>query len=203
MPEGVVYSFGFTDVAPHIIGTPPLDGDIDKIEYADTSLDPGLSLLFEPGQLYAGRAVKPENIPTRVEWQSKRYKPYDVFMSGGLILVSDAFKDIIENHEPGVHQFFPIEVVYRDGTFARQMYFFNICNRLDTMDRERATAELRKGTMWDPRTGAFVFSLDKVGSAHAWIDKHVHHGTFLSSAAVAEMQQAGLTGISFHLFPAF
>ncbi|WP_119396699.1 imm11 family protein [Pannonibacter phragmitetus] len=202
MSEGVVYSFGFTDVAPHIIGAPPLDGDIDKIEYADTSLDPGLNPLFKPGRMYAGRAVKPEHIPTRVQWQSKRYKPYDVFMSGGLILVSDAFKDIIGNHEPGVHQFFPIEVVYRDGSFARQMYFFNICNRLDAMDRDRATAEFQD-VLFEPRTGSFVFSLDKVGSAHAWIDKHVHHGTFLSSAVVDDIKQAGLTGIAFHSYPAF
>jgi len=201
MTEGVVYAFGFRAEAPHLIGSRLLDGNVSKIEYIDSTFDKGLSPLFEPGDMYAGRAVKSEHVPTMVEWSSKRYPPPDTFLSE-VIFVSDAFKDIVERHEPGVHQFFPVEVVYKDGSFARQMYFFNICNRLDTMDRDRATAELRNGIMWDPRTGDFAFSLEKLGSAHVWKDKHVHPGRFLSSIVADELTSQGLTGISLHPYPA-
>jgi len=202
MTEGAVYAFGFRAEAPHLIASRLLDGNVSKIEYIDSTFDKGLSPLFKPGQLYAGRAVKSEHVPTKVEWSSKRFSPPpDVFQSE-VIFVSDAFKDIVERHEPGVHQFFPVEVVYKDGSFARQMYFFNICNRLDTMDRDRATAELRNGIMWDPRTGDFAFSLEKIGSAHAWVDKHVHYGQFFSSAVADEFKSQGLTGISLHPYPA-
>ncbi|WP_157738637.1 imm11 family protein [Labrenzia sp. VG12] len=128
--------------------------------------------------------------------------PPDVVYTYEMYLVSDAFKDIIERHEPGVHQFFPVELVYKDGSFARQMYFFNICTRLDGMDREQATAQLIKGIAFEPRTGEFVFSLKQIGDAHAWVDKHVIYGTFLSSTVVDEMKQEGLTGTAFNPFKA-
>lgn len=203
MSESVVYTFGFRDEAPHIIDSTILDGDVDEIEYIDTTFDKGLNPRFETGRMYAGRAVKTEHIPTKIQWSSKRYLPPDIFQSAGLIFVSDAFKDIIERHEPGVHQFFPVEVVFKDGSFARKVYFFNICNRLDGMDRGRATAELIKEIAFEPRTGTFVFSLEKIGSAHAWVDKHVHYGQFFSSQVVGDFKRAGLTGLVVQPYAAF
>ncbi|MCK7611692.1 imm11 family protein [Roseibium sediminicola] len=202
MTEGVIYSFGAREEAPHMIGCAPLDGDVKKIEYVDTTRDKGHTPLFDAGELYAGRAVKPDHVPTRAQWGSKRYPPPDVVYTRKMYLVSEAFKDIIERHESGVHQFFPVELVYKDGSFARQMYFFNICTRLDGMDREQATAQLIKGIAFEPRTGELVFSLKQIGDAHAWVDKHVIYGNFLSSAVVDEMKQQGLTGIGFKPFKA-
>jgi Immunity protein family (Imm11) len=85
---------------------------------------------------------------------------------------------------------------------ARQMYFFNICNRLDTMDRERATAK-EKGLFWDPSTGDYVFDKTAIGDRHAWKDKFLHPGLFLSDAVKSELEAAKLTGIIFHSFPAY
>jgi hypothetical protein len=201
MTEGVIYSLGSREEAPHTIGCVPLDGDVNKIEYVDTTFDKGHNPLFEAGRLYAGRAVKPDHVPTRAQWKSKRYLPPDVVYTYKMYLVSEAFKDIIERHEPGVHQFFPVELVYKDGSFARQMYFFNICTRLDGMDREQATAKFAN-VSFDPRTGEFVFSLKQIGDAHAWVDKHVIYGNFLSSTVVDEMKQQGLTGTAFKPFKA-
>uniref|UniRef100_UPI00137578F6 imm11 family protein n=1 Tax=Roseibium sediminis TaxID=1775174 RepID=UPI00137578F6 len=177
MTEGVIYGIGTREEAPHTIECFPLDGDVDKIEYVDTTIDKGHTPLFDAGELYAGRAIKPDHVPTRVQWESKRYPPPDVLYKYGIYLVSNAFKDILERHEPGVHQFFPVDVVYKDGSLARQMYFFNICNRLDGMDRERATAKFAN-VSFDPRTGEFVFNLKQIGEAHAWVDKHVIYGRF-------------------------
>jgi Immunity protein family (Imm11) len=202
MTDGVVYGIGTRQEAPHTIGCLPLDGDVNKIEYVDKTFDKGHTPLFDAGELYAGRAVKPDHVPTRAQWASKRYSPPDVVFSRKMYFVSEAFKDIIERHEPSVHQFFPVEFLYKDGSFARQMYFFNICTRLDGMDRERATAQLRKGIAFDPRTGDFLFSLKQIGDAHAWVDKHVIFGNFLSSTVVDEMKQQGLTGIVFNPFKA-
>lgn len=201
MTDQLVWSFGFREEAGFIIDRIHLDGDPRKIGYVDTTRDEGRNALFEQGRLYAGRPVRPDHIPTRIQWSSKRYPPYDVFMSRGIIHVSDAFKDIVEHLEPGVHQFFPIEAIYKDGSFARQMYFFNICHRLDAVDRERATVQMRK-IAWDSLTGEFAFSLDKIGGAHAWIDKRINPGRFLSNAVVTEIKKAGLTGIVPHSYPA-
>ncbi|EFO28943.1 asparagine - tRNA ligase [Roseibium sp. TrichSKD4] len=43
MSEDVVYTFGFRDEAPHIIDSTIMDGDVDKIEYVDTTRDKGLN----------------------------------------------------------------------------------------------------------------------------------------------------------------
>ncbi|WP_150526947.1 imm11 family protein, partial [Roseibium sediminis] len=178
MTEGVIYGIGTRVEAPYTVSLKLLDGDVDKIEYVDTTVDKGHSPLFKPGQLNAGRAIKPDHVPTRAQWESKRYPPPDVLFKYDMYLVSNAFKDILERHEPGVHQFFPVDVVYKDDSLARQMYFFNICSRLDGMDRERATAQLVKGIAFDLRTGEFVFNLIQIGEAHAWVDKHVIYGRF-------------------------
>ncbi|WP_150523065.1 hypothetical protein [Roseibium sediminis] len=79
MTEGAVYAFGFRAEAPHLIGSRLLDGNVSKIEYIDSTFDKGLSPLFEPGDMYAGRAVKSEHVPTMVEWSSKRYPPPILF----------------------------------------------------------------------------------------------------------------------------
>ncbi len=197
-----VWSFGFNEVAGFTVGRDVLDGDPIKIEYLETTLDQGLNPTFKAGRLYAGRPVKPDHVPTRVKWSSKKHPPYDVFMLRGLILVSDDFKEIIERHEPDVHQFFPVQAIYKDGSKAGQMYFFNICNRLDTMDRERATTKF-DGVHWDPASGDFVFSKRLIGDHHAWKDKFIHPGRFLSDTVKSEIEKMGLTGITFHGFPVY
>ncbi|WP_420414516.1 imm11 family protein [Roseibium sp.] len=202
MTNDVVWSFGFKEVAGFIVERHILDGDSSKIQYVDTTPEKGHNPQFKPGRLYSGRAVKADHVPTRIEWCSKKHPPYDVFILQGLIVVSDTFKDIIEGLEPEVHQFFPIEVVYKDDSPARQMYFFNICNRLDTMDRESTTATFEQ-IYWKPETGDFAFSKAAIGARHAWRDKHVHHGTFLSDAAKTAMEKARVSGITFHSFPVY
>ncbi|QDG76858.1 DUF1629 domain-containing protein [Labrenzia sp. PHM005] len=198
----VVWSFGFDEPAGFIVDRDLLDGNPRKIEYIDTTPEKGDNPLFEPGDLYSGRAVKGDHVPTRIEWSNKKHPPYDVFRLEGLIVVSDTVKDIIEELEPDVHQFFPIAVVYKDGSLARQMYFFNICNRLDTMDRERATVTFDR-VFWRPETGDFAFSKAAIGARHAWKDKHLSYGLFLSDAAKTRMEQSGVTGITFHSFPLY
>lgn len=202
MSEDIVWSFGFDELAGYIVDRDILDGDPEKIEYEDTTPDKGVNPLFKPGIGYSGRAVKSGKVPTKIKWKDKKYPPYDVFKSRGLIVVSDTFKKVVEKFEPSVHQFFPIEVLYDDNRQAKQMYFFNICNRLDTMDRERATARIGR-VLWDPSTGNFVFSKDKIGSRHAWVDKFLSHGIFLSDDVKTDLERSGVTGIAFHSFPAF
>ncbi|WP_298985753.1 DUF1629 domain-containing protein [uncultured Roseibium sp.] len=198
----VVWSFGFDEVAGYIVDREILDGNPEKIEYEDTTPDKGVNPLFKPGRSYAGRAVKSANVPTKIKWKSRKHPPYDVFRTRGLIVVSETFKKIIEKHEPSVHQFFPIEIVFDDNSHARQMYFFNICNRLDTMDKERTTARFDR-VLWDPSTGEFVFSKKKIGNRQAWRDKFLDYGLFLSDDVKIDLERSGLTGIAFHSFPAF
>ena len=144
-----------------------------------------------------GRAVKTEHIPTRVVRQDpKKFIP-DVDWGVGMFFVNDKFKDVVERLEPGVHQFVPMEMLWPDGTLAQKMYFFHVCNRLDTVDRELSTVKLSKtGRVWEPK-GEMIFNLDQIGDHHIWVDQHTYApgGFFISDVMRDALEEAGVTGI--------
>ncbi len=197
----MVWTFGFDDGMGVTYSLMELDGDLDKIEYEDRSLD-GYSIgsTFEPGKLNLGRRLKATNVPTRFQWGGpKSRKLPDALKGRGMLLVSEKLKKTIETFEPGVHQFFPIELVFKKtGDHAAHVYFLNICNRLDSVDRTRTTAPFG-GVMWRPdQSGDIVFDLTRVGAHHLWHDKHLFNGWMISDALHDAMIDAGITGLVFH-----
>lgn len=194
----MVWAVGFKFTkAGHHLGHQELDGDLRKVEYVDTTRDwDSMGGGFEPGDLNWGRAIKPDHLPTRMKRDGKRYGMPDVTFGRGLFIVNDKFKNVVESLKPDVHQYFPIDMVWEDGTLAQKMYIFNICNRLDTVSREASTAQLKRGRIWEPSTGKMVFSTTRVGDRHIWIDRHiVASGTFFCSDAMNEaMTRAEISG---------
>ena len=176
-----------------------LDGDLKKIEYVDTTYDQrSLGGGFPAGELGCGRAVKPEFVPTKVQWGGpKRGRVPETLQGRGMMLVNARFKDIIERFEPGLHQFLPLTLLWKDDTVAQDMYFFNICSRLDTVDRIATTAEFGSEIMWRPETGTIVFSPAQMGNHHIWIDKHIYYGWFVSDQLHDALVGAKITGIGF------
>lgn len=179
-----------------------LQGDIQNIELVDPTPDEG-GLITRTGWT-VGRPMKTEGMPTKVARKGVglQVKPLlDVENFFGQFLVNDTVKDIIEALEPGVHQFFPMEL-YVDGELQRIDYFFNICNRLDTMDGEK-TFPLNARGFWKPKKGepsALVFSTAKIGDHHAWRDKF-KTGAFISDRLADAMQAAEVTGLSYQHWP--
>lgn len=145
----MVWGMGFDDGIGHTVGHEALDGDRSKIEYVDTSPDfeGGSNPTFKAGRLHAGRPIKPDHVPTKVQRGGKRYGIPDVVWGTNMFFVNDRFREVVERLEPGVHQYFPVDMLWEDGTLAQKMYMFNICNRLDTVSREKSSAELSKGGM--------------------------------------------------------
>lgn len=71
----------------------------------------------------------------------KRKTPFpDLFgTTNRVLLASDRFRDVVEDLEPGRHQFFPVRILHSksDDVFAER-YIFNICTRLDCIaDRSK------------------------------------------------------------------
>ena len=194
----MVWSFAFMDGLEYTIGHKALDGDIRKIEYVDTTRDrSSCGGGFKPGDLNLGRAIKSDHLPTRIKREAKKFGIPDVVWALGMYFVNDKFKDVVERLELGVHQYFPMEMLWKDGTPAQEMYLFNICNRLDTVDREATTAELADGRMWLPETGKIVFSERRIDNHHIWIDKHIYAGTYMSDALHDALMEGSVTGLEF------
>lgn len=198
----MVWNIGFNDGMGVTVGMMEMDGDLYKIEYVDTTPDwPGVGGGFAMGELNLGRPIKPDYVPTKLEWGgAKNRKLPDAIHGRSMLLVSDRIKDIIERYEPRTHQFFPIDVFYKSNKeLAAKMFFLNICTRLDSVDRELATCKLQHGLMWRPDlSGELVFNMDQIGNHHLWHDKHISDGTYASEELYQAMVKAGITGLVFN-----
>jgi hypothetical protein len=51
--------------------------------------------------------------------------------------VSARFRALIEENEPGVHQLEPIRFIAKDGAPLADRWFWQVCNRIDSVHRER------------------------------------------------------------------
>ena len=200
---GPVWSMGFKHGLPYTPGTEWLDGKRKQIAYVDRTMDPdGDNPLFKPGRLNSGRRVHTEHLPTRLRWGGPKKRAPDVIW-GAAFFVNDTFKDIVERFEPGVHQFEPVRFEFEDGTpFDQRMWFLHACNRLDTVSRKHSTAE-KSRIFWKPETGTMVFSLDRIGDHHLWVDKHVYmpSGVFVSNALHDALIEADIKGLDFGQCP--
>jgi hypothetical protein len=56
-----------------------------------------------------------------------------------MIVVSGRFREIVDQFEPGVHQFLPVRYVDEQANVLAERYYFITCNRLDSVDRIRTT----------------------------------------------------------------
>jgi len=185
-------SGGNTDYDPSLGGLPSMtfqemDGDFSKVFIVDPTRDGGG--WFSGGSRHIGRPVIVDgNIPTKLKRGGpnvKRAKLLDVNRkTGGLDLVCQKFKDIVEEFEPDIHQFFPME--YYDAKGKEKIgegFWMIICQRLDTLhDTLCFPPRNEKGFMdefnevyknRDKALDRMVFSKEKVVGHHMWHDKFV------------------------------
>ncbi len=205
----MVYYLGYQTVGEYKVNIRNLDGDPQKIEAVDTTPDDGLSIIRHPTT--SGRPIKTEFVPTKIQWQDKQPVP-DVDQPFGMLSVPDRFKEIVEQIEPGVHQFLPVEFVDVAGNHLAHRWFFIVCNRLDSVDREHTTMVLANGKLWMPernlpaeeRSVTFdpnlepklVFNDGQIGTMQAWHDKFDLYGPFVSDALGQALLETNLSGIS-------
>ncbi len=188
----------------------PLDGDIRKVKLLDKTPDGGCMV----SNMHAGRPVDTKFMPRKMQWSHKTIAIPD-FQQSFLTNVSEQVKDFIEEFEPNMHQFTPIDVYLKNGTFVEKRYVLIPCNRIDSMDHDLTTMILFRGRMWrtakdllhrqpdeipedfdvnvEPK---IVFSRAKIGDLHLWVDKYDLVGAIWLSNALAEaMMEAGFTGV--------
>lgn len=193
-----VWAVGFDDGYDVRVGLEFLDGDLRKTEYVDTTPD-GRSLgTFRPGEKRLGRALKPENIPTKFRWGGAANRMPDIMLSYSVILVSDKVKAIIESLEPVVHQFFPLETLCRGNQPGPRMHLLNICNRLDSVDHEKTTKPFDRGIAWrNEKPGELVFNLSQIGNHQLWHDRHIFDNFYFTDEVKTAFEAEKITGIKY------
>src|SRR5690348_4102384 len=109
----MVYSLTSQPTLGHEAGKKTLDGDVSRIEVADKTPDAGFDAntasTYPANQ---GRPIRTNQVPTKVEWQERSAVP-DVDTVSGLLVVPPRFREIVEQFEPGVHQFLPVDYLDR------------------------------------------------------------------------------------------
>lgn len=145
-----------------------------------------------------GYPIDPNAMPTAVAWGSKNKPMPDVYRCENINIVSERIRDVIEDFEPGIHQFIPVEL-YRPKAkeaFARH-YWMIICRRVDSVNARLTTTPRLEGGLWDKSAGGtIIFDLTSIGGAHLWCDPSlITTYTFCSEAlgdALAALKPIGL-----------
>lgn len=180
-------------------GYKALDGDIEKVEIVDPTPDGG-GLITRRG-LKSGRPMKPDHMPTRLGRGGPGLDIFpllDVDSFTSCLLVNQTFKDILEELEPGVHQFFPMEIFIKDEKVGDR-YWLNICNRLDSYHPTLTYPRNARGFLLRVKEGeprSVVFSAEAIGDHHAWHEKF-GMGTYISDIFAGRLKDASLTGLTF------
>ena len=179
----------------------PLDGDIDKVKPIDMSFDRGTLKL--PTILTQGLKMDVTHLPTKLRCGGPKRELADVQHVYGVYLVPETFREILERLEPGVHDFYPVELVWKDGSSAGKRYWFYPQHRIDTVDREKTTFVLKP--LWDSEgdeSRRLVFNRKAIGDCHAWVDKLIPDSgvVLVSEKFKQELDAAGISGMRFKSF---
>ena len=159
-----------------------------RLEYADPDAVHWRAKKDNVVKSEQGYLLNPETLPKRYLWASD---DLDEFLPG--FVVSPRFRDLVQQFEPGVHQFVPVDICRTpDGPTVATYYWFIICQRVDSVDREHTTF-VWKAPMDEPEDGHWaryifdeksedmveipnakiVFSNIQVAGHHVWHDPHL------------------------------
>jgi hypothetical protein len=152
------------------------------------------------GAMQHGYRVNSDKVPKVMLWPGGNNALPEVIMHNCLA-VSPRFCDLVEQFEPGVHQFFPVDI-YKDlnNDPVATYYWINVCNRIDSVDGEKSGLFWKPaydGTrgLWRSKDDEYklpVFDLSKIGEAHLWVDPYVSQTKhFFVSNAFAEAARGG------------
>lgn len=154
------------------------------------------------------RATIPEDaLPKRLFLVSGTSIPEYIFAPGGYV-VSDRFCRVVEEFDPGVHQFVPVDVLYPDGRVhpGGPRFFKFLRNAVNAIHEDSGELEVMKGSrsLAAHETpirirGLFnrmPFDVEAKIVSHLglWRDVRMPEYVFASDAFLARLRQEGIDG---------
>lgn len=171
-----------------------LDADINglesRIEYLHPKEIPAASRKPGVNKATQGFPIDPMTLPKAMLWAARGGPIPDILPR---FVVSQRFRALVERFEPGVHQFVSISIhETRDGPPVANFFWFVVCQRIDSVDRDQTTYEYRapsdtpeegfwfsskrnpvSGEREDIPNASLVFDERKVAGYHIWNDPHI------------------------------
>lgn len=161
-----------------------------EIRLVDESFDGGVGI--GTNKKISGRPVDPSSVPTAISWPKNR-KPQD-FENIFVNTVSDRLRLLVEEIEPKVHQFIELGYFSRKGELIEKRWFWQICNRMDSVFTDRLGWELDRGVWRYPQDDQYVFDIKKSYLCHFWHEKHILTGILMSEFAMARLNEEDISG---------
>jgi hypothetical protein len=184
-----------------------IDFDFKEVRLDADKVEGALAMRRSVDAFESGLPLDAAHVPEKLLWTSRK-DPLDYITLYGSSVISPRMKDIIEQFEPDVHQFFPLQVMNKKKEPIAEHYLWVVCNRIDSVDREHTTLELHKGVLWMPErlegdswvrleSPKLVFSNRQAQGYHFWRDKYLlpSSGIICSDEAGQELKAADLIGL--------
>lgn len=147
-----------------------------------------------------GLPVEAEHLPRQLKWGHGELKKglLDLLMHHSIFIASENLRRVVEQHDPGVHQFVPVEITWKNGGSSIPYYWLYPCNRIDSIHGTLSTYKyVETAKSWHHRPeGKLVFDLQKIGNVHMWLDRgySTTDGIMISQTLKDAFEAAGLTG---------
>lgn len=139
--------------------------------------------------------------PYRVRLKEKPSYLPDIFHN---CIITNHVRDAIEALEPGVHQYLPFELYYKDGTpVPGERWYLNICNRLDTIAPEHCNIgvypDVGKYFTGNGPPDVKVWK-HKVAGHAIWSEWKYNNRTYVSDALADALKAMGAHGWAFRQY---
>lgn len=169
--------------------SPPNVADVSPVIKALCLADPAIAGedLIPDRLLFSGFPLDAATIPRALEWQSPRW-PQD-FEHTIIVHVSERFRALIEEFDPGLHQFVPFDLIDRRNALIAKRYCWQVSNRIESV----AFVEQRSAKK-------LVFDLAKIGDSHFWIDPKMGQRIMMSDEAMAMLNENDVSGFKLEYF---
>lgn len=134
---------------------------------------------------YECERIEASEVPATLLYRGKNITDFCIIARGVpyINVVSERFRDLIEDLEPDVHNFIPVQIVRRDGSHVEgRFYYMNVRQLAYTIDIEKSP----RGR-WKDYNGNFIASIqmmphlpdpdviycaDRVGNMHLWMERY-------------------------------
>ena len=180
-----------------------LNGDWDKNKLEDMSVDIGRKPLRRSNYYQSGRRVRTDFLPTKAKRSGAGKQPIEDFKDIRLAQIcSGAFRELVEQFDPRVHQFESLEILDRDGQPGkRDFYWFCPSVRLYAIDPDRVIPPLNELGYYvmtiPPDDWNFVFRREIVADHDVFCTAEVRNLIFISDRLKQAIEKAGFSGIRF------
>lgn len=176
----------------------------DVVDFSDNIRATAPARGWWPGHFMTGRKLDIGPVWLRISLG----KPYaalpDILQLHGPWMVSQTFRKIVEEREPGVHQFFPVELqIAKGGAELGPRYLLNVGQMLTAISSDRSIINWgtrADGSKWAYPPGAddcLVAMRSEIADKSLWIDKLYRQNRFISNDLKIAFDNAGVRALQY------